>query len=321
MSLRGRMARTDWRRVLGISSATLVTLSIILLIVPGLPLGIDFQSGTAITYEWPTDSVPDVDAVREGLNNAGYSEAVIQDAGANQFFVRTSDLGESGKQAVDNALAASTGRAPTTISISSVSSVVASQTIVSSIIAVLVAAAIVMLYIMWAFRSVPKFHRYAVATLVALIHDVALTLGLFIIFGFALGATVNVPFVVAILTIIGYSVNDTIVVFDRIRENVRAVPGRRFRDNVRVAIRETVVRSLATSITTLIVSLSLLLFGGQTLRDFMLVLVVGIVVGTYSSIFVASAVLVAWEENKFANMIGRARGMLGRGDSEADAKA
>ena len=307
--------KSNWRRLLAVASITLVAASALVLIVPGLPLGIDFQSGTAITYQWPDSSVPDASTVREALNDSGHPEAVIQAAGDNQFFIRTSDLGESGKADVDAALLNATGTAPLTIDTSSVSSIVAGQTILYSFIAVLVASLCVMLYIMWAFRAIPNFHRYAVATIIALVHDVVITMGMFVLFGFIFGATVNVPFVVAILTIIGYSVNDTIVVFDRVRENVVSTPGRSFRDNVRSAIRQAMTRSLATSITTLIVSFALLLFGGQTLRDFLLVLITGIAIGTYSSIFVASSVLVFWEEGGFGNLRGRL-GLGGGGEEQ-----
>lgn len=306
------MLKKNWRSVLMGSSLTLSIVSAVLIFAPGLPVGIDFQSGSAITYEWPAESVPLIDTVRTGVSDAGYPEAVVQSLGDTQYFIRTAELGTTGKDAIDNALMSATGILPTTIDQSSVSSVVANETIIYSIVAVVVAAVLVMLYIMWAFRSVPRFYRYSIATIIALLHDVLLTMGAFVLFGFIFGAVVNTPFVVAILTVIGYSVNDTIVVFDRVRENVRLKPGREFRTNAQSAIRESIIRSLGTSATTLFVALALLFFGGSTLRDFLLVLATGVVVGTYSSVFVATNILIAWENRSVGGMLRSALAIVRR---------
>ena len=177
----------------------------------------------------------------------------------------------------------------------SVGKSVADDTVRNAFIAVLVASAFVMVYIMYAFRTVPQSYKYAISAIIALTHDVLIVLGLFTIIGIVFGSEINAIFIVGILTIIGYSVNDTIVIFDRVRENVILSPNRSFRLNVNVSINESIVRSLATSITTLTVILSMLFFGGNSLRDFLLVLLLGVIIGTYSSIFIASQVLVLWE--------------------------
>jgi len=288
--------KSKWRVLLISLSLSVALISAVLLIAPGLPIGIDFSSGSAITYQWPSDNTPAIETVRTALANAGHQSAVVQSLGDTQYFIRTADLGATGKADIDAALTSATGATPTTLDVSSVSSVVAAETVTFSIIAVSVAALLVMVYIMWAFRAIPRFHRYAFATVIALGHDVLITMGLFVLYGYLFGAAVNTPFVIAILTVIGYSVNDTIVVFDRVRENVKNNPGRAFRGNANSAIRESVIRSLGTSVTTLFVALALLLFGGSTLRDFLLVLSTGIVLGTYSSIFVATSILIFWEE-------------------------
>ncbi len=282
-------------RIFGIASASLVIISVVLIFGVGLPLGIDFRSGTSITYEWE-NSPPDLEQVRAALSGAGYSEAVIQGLGDGRFFIRTPELEETEKNSLDESLRPITGELPRTLDLTTVGQSVAENTVRNSIIAVVVASVFVMLYVIWAFRSVPHSYRYATAAVIALTHDVAITLGLFVVFGAVFGAQVNTAFIVGILTIIGYSVNDTIVVFDRIRENALLVPSRPFRETVALSLRETLVRSLGTSVTTLLVLLSMLLFGGQTLRDFLLVLTVGVIVGTYSSIFIASAILAEWEE-------------------------
>jgi len=152
---------------------------------------------------------------------------------------------------------------------------------------------------MYAFRSVPNSYKYAFAAVVALLHDVVIVLGAFAVLGIAINAEVNAIFIVGILTVIGYSVNDTIVIFDRIRENVTLAPARDFRATVNLSINESVTRSLGTSITTTTVILAMLLFGGASLRDFLIVLLAGVIIGTYSSIFVAAQVLVLWERRAF----------------------
>ena len=180
----------------------------------------------------------------------------------------------------------------------------------NAITAVVVAAVFVMLYIMYAFRTVPGSYRYAISAVIALLHDVLIVLGLFAVLGVVLSVQVNAIFIVGVLTVIGYSVNDTIVIFDRVRENVLLVPSRDFRVTVNSSIRESIIRSLGTSLTTTTVILAMLLFGGQSLRDFLIVLLLGVIIGTYSSIFVAAQVLVSWDEGalrRFTRMLPRLR--------------
>jgi preprotein translocase subunit SecF len=281
-------------RILGIISAVLVVASIILIITPGLNLGIDFKSGTTITYRIVGD-VPETDTVRQAVASAGHNEAVVQSLGQSEFLIRVTELELGEAVAIAAAVEAAVGSTPITLDTTSVGKSVADDTVRNSLIAVVVAAIFVMLYIIWAFRSVPKSYRYAVAAIIALGHDVALALGVFVVFGQVIGVEVNAIFIVGILTVIGYSVNDTIVIFDRLRENTLLAPNRPFRSTVNLSINETITRSLATSITTATVILAMLLFGGPTLRDFLIVLLTGVIVGSYSSIFVASNLLVAWE--------------------------
>ncbi len=151
-----------------------------------------------------------------------------------------------------------------------------------------------MLYIIYAFRNVEQAYLYAIAAIITLIHDVFVVMGLFILISLFVGSVVNSIFIVGILTVIGYSVNDTIVIFDRIRENLIINKSTEFINVVNLSVRESVTRSLGTSVTTSIVILSMLLFGGQSLRDFLIVLLLGVIIGTYSSIFVASNLLLTW---------------------------
>ncbi len=285
-------------------SATIAVVSVVLLFVPGLNLGIDFVSGTSSTYDFGTND-PGTDAVNDALVASGHPEAIVQDLGEGQYFVRTNDLGNEGKNVVDAELTKITGDTPITLETATVGSSVAEGTVRNAIIAVTVAALFVMLYIMYAFRTVPGSYRYAISAVIALVHDVLIVLGIFAVLGVVFNAQVNAIFIVGILTVIGYSVNDTIVIFDRVRENVLLVPSRDFRMTVNASIRESIIRSLGTSITTATVIMAMLLFGGQSLRDFLIVLLLGVIVGTYSSIFIAAQVLVSWDEGALQRITRR----------------
>jgi preprotein translocase subunit SecF len=159
---------------------------------------------------------------------------------------------------------------------------------------------------------VPSPFRYGAAAIVALLHDAIIVVGIFAILGEVADMEVNTMFLIGLLTVIGYSVNDTIVVFDRLRENVTMFPNRRFVDNVNVSISETISRSLNTSLTLLFTLMALMLFGGETLRSFLLVLLIGVVAGTYSSIAIASQMLVSWEEGDVGRLFRFIRGRSGQ---------
>jgi len=159
----------------------------------------------------------------------------------------------------------------------------------------------IILFIAYAFRKVSKpisSWKFGVTAIIALIHDVTIVIGLFVLLGYYLNVEVNIPFIVALLTILGYSVNDTIVVFDRIRENLIRMGYQRFEEVVNKGVNDTLLRSFNTSFTTLLVLFSLFFFGGETIKYFALALIAGIIVGTYSSIFLASPILVVWEQWK-----------------------
>ncbi len=285
------------RRIFLSISVALAALSVVILGTEGLNLGIDFTSGTTVTYQF-TDGDPGNAAVTDALIDSGHPEAIVQALGDDQYFVRTDDLGVSGLDDVNAEIQLIDPNARV-LDTSTVGASVAEDTVRNAITAVIVAAIFVMLYIMYAFRSVPNSYKYAFAAVVALIHDVLIVLGAFAVLGIAINAEVNAIFIVGILTVIGYSVNDTIVIFDRIRENVGLAPGRDFRTTVNISINESITRSLGTSITTMTVILAMLLFGGASLRDFLIVLLAGVLVGTYSSIFIAAQVLVLWERRSF----------------------
>jgi len=277
---------------------------VFLIIAPGLRQGIDFTGGSTLTLEF-SDPVNQTD-LRAEFANLGHSDATVQQLEDNVFFIRTKELDEVARVAV---LAGTEGNLSPNgvqqLSFDLVSPVVAGETILNAIYAILAAAVGIFLYVWWAFRNVPSPFRYGAAAIIALLHDAMIVIGIFSILGVLIEMEVGTMFLVAILTVIGYSVNDTIVVFDRIRENVLTFPNRELSEVVNLSISETIGRSLNTSVTLLITLMALMLFGGSTIREFLLVLLIGVVVGTYSSIAIASQALISWEYGDFKRVILR----------------
>jgi preprotein translocase subunit SecF len=226
--------------------------------------------------------------------------------GENVYFLRTVTVNEENKSKLLKSLEGSLSPSGVQVlSFDTVSPLVAGEIVRAAIWAVIAAAVGIFLYLWWAFRNVPSPIRYGCAAIVALIHDVLIVIGVFALLGYLWEIEVNSMFLIAVLTIIGYSVNDTIVVFDRLRENIILYPNRKFENNVSVSIFETLGRSLNTSFTLLFTLLALILFGGQTIREFLWVLLIGVIVGTYSSIGVATQVLVVWEKGLIKKIFKR----------------
>ena len=186
-----------------------------------------------------------------------------------------------------------------------VSPVVSSVAVRNASIAVVVASLFIMAYVAFAFSTVPKPFRYATCAIIALVHDVVIVLGAFSLFGKLFGMEINLMFVTALLTVVGFSVHDSIVVFDRIRENVRLSPHANLADNVNAALIQTLARSFNTSVTLLITVSAMLLLGGESIRAFLLTILVGVIAGTYSSVAIAAQLLVAWEAGDFRRWLGR----------------
>ena len=282
-------------------SAVVIIPGIIFLAIFGLRPGIDFTSGSTMTLSF--EETVDQGDLREALAELGQSDAVIQyTTGEGNFFIRVKEIGEGGKEQIVDGLEERFGPL-TVLDFYSVSPVVAQELVRYAAIAVAAAAVGILLYISWAFRKMPAPFRYGTCAIIALVHDVLVVLGIFSILGVFLNMEVNAMFITGVLTIIGYSVNDTIVVFDRIRENITKGISRDFEVIVNSSLIETLGRSLNTSLTTLFVLLALFLFGGATIQNFILVLLIGIISGTYSSIGVASSLLVVWEKGEWGRFI------------------
>jgi len=294
-------------------SALIILPGVVFLILsPGLKPGIDFTGGSSLTVQFPELAKVNQESIRTELAKIGYEDAKIQNFGIIEaegekyetFFLRTQTLNEEQKDLLVESLnnAFSPNETDTLQSFDLVSAVVAEETVINALWAVLAAAVGIFFYIWWAFRNVPSPFRYGLAAIVALLHDTLIVVGIFSILGYLFEIEVNTMFLIALLTVIGYSVNDTIVVFDKIRENVLIYSNRPFPEIVNLSISETIGRSLNTSFTLLVTLLALLMFGGSTIREFLYVLIIGVLVGTYSSIAIATQVLVSWNQKS----LGRA---------------
>lgn len=271
---------------------------VFLILAPGLRPGIDFTGGSSMTLRFSDESNINQQEVRDQLTTLGYQEATVQNLGENSFFIRTKELNEEDKDNLVTNMTTSLDEGAENVlqGFDLVSPVVAQETVMNALWAILAAAVGIFIYIWWAFRNVPSPFRYGLAAIVALIHDTIIVIGIFAILGELMQTEVNTMFLIALLTVIGYSVNDTIVVFDRIRENVLIYSNRPFPEIVNLSISETIGRSLNTSFTLVITLIALILFGGATIREFLFVLLIGVVAGTYSSIAIASQVLVSWDQ-------------------------
>ncbi len=277
---------------------------VFLIIAPGLKPGIDFTGGSTVILEF--SATVDQESVRSALADLDRNEATVQNLGDDTFFIRTKELDEAQKNnLVESLQSALSPDGVTVLAFDRVSAVVAQETVLNAFWAVLAAAVGIFFYVWWAFRNLPSPLRYGAAAIIALLHDTIIVIGIFAILGYVADMEVNTMFLIALLTVIGYSVNDTIVVFDRLRENILFYPNRRFTDNVNVSISETLGRSLNTSFTLLFTLLALMLFGGDTIRSFLLVLLIGVVAGTYSSIGIASQMLVVWEQGDVGRLYRR----------------
>lgn len=266
-------------------SAIIILVGMVSLFTRGLNLSIDFNSGNRLVVSFSKDT--SVDEVREAVSNAGYSEAVVQTIGEGRYQVTLPALSIDEEVAVISSLDGSIG--VTEKSWKSVGPTFGEQVVDSMLKAVIISWLIIIAYV-----SIRFEYKYAVATIIALIHDLIITVGVYSI----VGREVTTATVAAILTILGYSLYDTIIVFDRVRENAPRARRGAYAEMVNESIWEVMARSIITTLLTVTPVICLLLFGGQTLKDFAFALLVGILSGAFSSIFVAAPILCLWKERE-----------------------
>lgn len=275
-------------------SAIVIIPGIISLAVFGLKPGVDFSSGTAMTLNF--DKEVELSQLRQELTDLGYDRAVVQPAGEGEFFIRLPEI--SGEQTTKLKDSLQTGL-DTTITVSSlysVSPIVAAGTVRNTFIAVVVASIGILLYISWAFRKMPKPLRWGTCAVIALMHDLVVVIAVFSILGWVAGMEVDALFVTGVLAVVGVSVNNIVVVFDRIRENLKRGVSRDFEVIANYGIVESLGRSLNTGLATLFVIVALYLLGGVTTHTLVLALMIGIATGIYSSLCIAGQLLVVWEK-------------------------
>ena len=277
-------------------SGIIILIGVISLATFGLKSGIEFSSGSMMTVSF--ESNVDHGQLKNEITELGYLNVITQRTGQGEFLIRTYELSDEEKALLKNGLAARFGNLTET-QFYSVSPMVAAETASSATFAVAVAAIGILLYVTWAFRRMPKPFRYGTCAIVALVHDALIALGIFSVLGGILNWQINLMFITGILAVIGYSVNNTVVIFDRIRENLTMGVSTSFENVVNNSLVETLGRSLNTSVTTLIVVLALLFFVGASIQNFVIVLTIGIIAGTFSSICIAPTLLVIWDRREW----------------------
>lgn len=285
----------DSRKIFYIFSSALFLASVVLVIVFGLRIGIDFTGGSFLEAEF-RDARPPVEDIAKRIAPLNLGEARLQPAGERGLIIRLRHIDEPSHQL----LLSSLGPDASEKRFDTVGPTIGRELRTKSITAVALVILLIVSYIAFAFRKVSEpvqSWKYGVATIVALVHDVVIPTGLFALAGRFLGFEVDTLFVTAILTILGFSVHDTIVVFDRIRENLKKSHNQRdFAALVNRSVNETFARSVNTSLTVILALAAVWFFGGESTRAFSATLIVGIIAGTYSSIFIASPLLVTWQQ-------------------------
>lgn len=260
----------------------------------GLKFGIEFTGGTLLEVQFQ-EKMPSNEAIRKNLESLNLGELIIQPAENNSMLLKFKPVDEATHQQIIAKIKETGNASEKRFDLigPSVGNELKQKTLTATFVALLA----ITLYIAFAFRKVSRpvsSYKYGITSLIALFHDLIIPLGIFSVLGHFYGTEITIPIVAALLTIVGFSVHDTIVIFDRIRENIIKRSGFSFEDTVNWSLNQTIVRSINTTLTVMIVLFALYLFGGETLKDFALALIVGIFAGTYSSIFIASPLLVTW---------------------------
>jgi preprotein translocase subunit SecF len=303
----------------GISLLVIIP-GLIALIMWGLPAGIDFTGGSLLEIKLvsPT-TMPSLDEIsaiygQNASENNPISNPLVQPVGNDGFSIRSKQMDETAKSAIVEAIKKQFATDVVVLNFTNVSPAIGNEVALRAAGAVALAALGILLYITYAFRGVQHSFRYGTAAIIAMLHDVLVVVGFEAMLGHFLGWQADSLFLTALLTVIGFSVHDTIVVFDRIRENSGIYRKLNYETLVNHSIVQSLDRSINTQLTVMITLFSLVLFGGKSIQHFVIILLVGVFSGTYSSIFNAAPILVVWENKEWRNWFGR-----GKSKSEASA--
>lgn len=284
------------RNIFLITSTILIILSIFSFLFIKPKISIDFSGGTLMQLEF-TES-PDKDKIRILVEESDFiTSSQIQFSQEKTVLIKTNNLDQENVSKLNSKLNEEVGEYKQ-IKLETIGPSVSSETTKKAIMAIIIASIAIILYIAYAFRSIPKpasSWRFGLTAIITLLHDLIISIGVFVALGYFFNFEIDSLFIVAILTILGYSVNDTIVIFDRIRENLKSDPSNNFENNVNLSLNQSLTRSLNTSLTLIVVLLSLLFLGGESIQPFVTLLLIGSIIGTYSSLFIAPPLLIVWE--------------------------
>ena len=291
-------------------SLIIIIPGILALIFWSLPLGIDFTGGSLLEVKFDQGSPLSGDQVTAiyaeySVPDAVISNPVVRAMGEDSLSIRSKEMNDAIKSEIIASMEAQSGSSITILHFTHVSASVGEEVAARAAVAVVLAAIAILLYITYAFRGVQHAFRYGTAAILAMLHDVLVVVGVEAILGHYLGWEADSLFLTALLTIIGFSVHDSIVVFDRIRENSGHFKKLSYETLVNHSIVQTLDRSINTQLTIMITLLALVLFGGASIRHFVIILLIGVFSGTYSSIFNAAPFLVVWENKEWRNWFKR----------------
>jgi preprotein translocase subunit SecF len=294
----------------GISLVVIIP-GMIALLLWGLPLAIDFTGGSLLEVRFDSGDPPAPAEIVELYETLEIGDALVQSAGTTDIIARSKHIDEGTKTTILSEMELQFGGPITVLRFDSVGPSVGTEVAQRAVGAVGLAAVGILAYITYAFRGVPHAFRFGLAAIIAMLHDVAVVVGVEAILGHFLGWEVDALFLTALLTVIGFSVHDSIVVFDRIRENQRIHRRLDFETLVNHSIVQTLDRSINTQLTVMLTLLALLLFGGVTTKHFVTILLIGVFSGTYSSIFNAAPILVVWENREWRWWFRRSKARAG----------
>ena len=289
------------RKIWFVFSGILTVVSVVLVFTWGLKPGIDFRGGTLFELEFENQTDPG--NIKHDLTAAGYGNIITQAVTENTVIVKTEPLSEEQIQKLKTDLAAKFGKF-SEHRFETIGPSIGRELVRKAYWQIILVCAGIVLYIAYSFRKINKTTtkgrlsswKLGLAAIIALIHDLLITVGVFVVLGHFKGVEIDSLFVTALLTILGFSVHDTIVVFDRIRENIEKRPYMELSETIDYSVNTTLARSINTSSTLVFVLIAMLLFGGETIFNFVLTLLIGVVFGTYSSIFIASPILYIWQK-------------------------
>lgn len=287
-----------YKKVFVLISVCLVAVSIALISIFGIPLGIDFKGGAMMQVSYD-GTRPEIALVEQLVQESNVGPALIQPTGTNSYTIKTRDLSEIERVGLLSSLSVSNSVVVHQDSYTSIGPTVGKDLANKALLAIVLVSLAIIVFITFAFRGVNKpvsSWKYGLAAVITLIHDIIIPVGVFAVVAKESGAEVDTLFVVALLTVLGLSISDTIVVFDRVRENLKFKKYSTFSETVGRSIEQAYVRSIATSLTVLMVLVALAIWGPVTTRIFAMMLAAGMFFGTYSSIFLASPLLVYFEK-------------------------